>query len=527
MTITRRHALVSVALFAGVPLMDGAVSPDAVAAGRELDLANWTMVDSLSDEFDTPLNPDRWHKGLWYPGSDLHAFRDDNALTEGGNLRLYARKEYYAGKGYTFGAVESVFDTPGVCSYVEVRAKCLAGAANVLSAIWLQSSRLDGVNHLLADPNPEIDIQENTADRVMQAALHLWPGNDEARHVRYGGNANPNVGVDVTADYHLYGAERRDGRLRLYFDRRLLWELPAPDPSLWRMSRHVVFSLEAHRGWPRDAGLPASFDIDYVHTYYRTPEAVQPDGVYRIVESTTGRCLVRTENGPVLSGKAAEVDEASRWRLIRQDDFTYVVSDPDGVGTLGLGALSGYPGTVVVINQAGVTGADSAGSVNRWHVLPSTSTTERVRLLSKFAGLALAPGEDGVLVGEDDVDWILEEIIPPIPEPEPQMPAYVAASKERPGAVILTGDWNGDGVDTYAVRIGTRVVFYNDNRVDAPVAAAFTLGRAGDTVYVGDWNGDGSDSLALKRGNHVFLQVTANSPVTAVGTLADLDKARG
>ncbi|MDO4901261.1 glycoside hydrolase family 16 protein [Actinomyces sp.] len=526
MTITRRRALMSAALLAGVPLTDGALAPDAAAAGGQFDLENWTLVDSLSDEFDTALDPDRWHKGLWYPGSHLHAFRDDNVQSEAGNLRLYARKEYYAGKGYTFGAVESVFDTPGVCSYVEVRAKCLAGAANVLSAIWLQSSRLDGVNHLLADPNPEIDIQENTGDRVMQAALHLWPGNDEARHVRYGGNANPNVGVDVTADYHLYGAERRDGMLRLYFDRQLLWELRAPDPSLWRMSRHVVFSLEAHRGWPNDAGLPASFDIDYVHTYYRTPETVQADGEYRIVESTTGRRLVRTENGPVLSGQAAEADDASRWRLTRQDDFTYVLSAPDGAGTLGLGALSGYPGTAVVINQAGVTGPDSAGSVNRWHVLPGTSAPETVRLLSKFAGLSLVSGEDGVMVGEDDVDWTLEEIVPPTPEPEPQMPAYVAASKARPGAMILTGDWDGDGVVTYAVRIGTRVVFYNENRVDAPVAAAFTLGRARDTVYVGDWNGDGSDSLALKRGNRVFLQVTASFPVTVVGTLADLDKAR-
>ena len=79
---------------------------------------------------------------------------------------------------------------------------------------------------------------------------------------------------------------------------------------------------------------------------------------------------------------------------------------------------------------------------------------------------------------------------------------------------------------SYAVRLGTRVVFYNENRTHAPVVAAVSLGRPSDAVYVGDWDGDGRDTLALQRGQRVLLQTDLSSSTTTEGSLADLDKAR-
>ena len=39
---------------------------------------------------------------------------------------------------------------------------------------------------------------------------------------------------------------------------------------------------------------------------------------------------------------------------------------------------------------------------------------------------------------------------------------------------------------SYAVRLGTRVVFYNKNRTHAPVVAAVSLGKPSDTVHIND-----------------------------------------
>ena len=88
----------------------------------------------------------------------------------GGNLTLTARREAFNGKSYSVGAVESLFDVPGETSYVEVRARALPREANVLSAIWLQSSPLTVANN----PNPEIDIQETFDYRGLASTLHTW-----------------------------------------------------------------------------------------------------------------------------------------------------------------------------------------------------------------------------------------------------------------------------------------------------------------------------------------------------------------
>jgi beta-glucanase (GH16 family) len=232
----------------------------------------WTLVVAASDEFDSStLNPAKWKKGLWYDTSGVLAFRQENITVSGGNLVLTARKEVFNEKPYTGGAVESLFDVPGVTSYVEVRAKALSRAANVLSAIWLQSSPLTSANN----PNPEIDIQETFNYTGVVSTLHTWAIDpdkpapttpDEYIHTQTAPHDFA-TGVDVSADYHVYGLERRDGKLRFYFDGRLAWEVTPSDPSFVNLPRHVVLSLEGHLGDPVDKYLPQSFLVDYVRTY--------------------------------------------------------------------------------------------------------------------------------------------------------------------------------------------------------------------------------------------------------------------
>jgi uncharacterized protein YkwD len=72
---------------------------------------------------------------------------------------------------------------------------------------------------------------------------------------------------------------------------------------------------------------------------------------------------------------------------------------------------------------------------------------------------------------------------------------------DRPNA----GDWDGDGVDTVAVRRGATFYLRNSNS-GGPSHHVFTYGRAGDTPIYGDWNGDGKDTIGVRRGNVFYLR---------------------
>ena len=70
----------------------------------------------------------------------------------------------------------------------------------------------------------------------------------------------------------------------------------------------------------------------------------------------------------------------------------------------------------------------------------------------------------------------------------------------RPGDRVYVGDWDGDGVDTFAVRRGS--TYHVKNSVSGGAAdRVVTYGRTADDVLVGDWDGDGRDTFAIRRGN--------------------------
>jgi hypothetical protein len=67
----------------------------------------------------------------------------------------------------------------------------------------------------------------------------------------------------------------------------------------------------------------------------------------------------------------------------------------------------------------------------------------------------------------------------------------------------LTGDWDGDGVDSGALFDNGHWQF-NDG-YDAYPDLTLDLGQAGDVPVVGDWNGDGIDTPGYRRGTSWYL----------------------
>jgi hypothetical protein len=76
--------------------------------------------------------------------------------------------------------------------------------------------------------------------------------------------------------------------------------------------------------------------------------------------------------------------------------------------------------------------------------------------------------------------------------------ADVEVTYGRASDDVLVGDWDGDGLDTFAVRRGN-AYFVRNEMVGGNADIELTYGRAGDTVLVGDWDGDGSDTLGVRR----------------------------
>ncbi|POX55338.1 hypothetical protein C3489_11210 [Streptomyces sp. Ru71] len=73
------------------------------------------------------------------------------------------------------------------------------------------------------------------------------------------------------------------------------------------------------------------------------------------------------------------------------------------------------------------------------------------------------------------------------------------------GTVPLTGDWDGDGVETIGMFDPATRIFHLRNKNDGPDSWAVQFGTVGDIPVVGDWNGDGTDTVGVWRpSNHYF-----------------------
>lgn len=88
--------------------------------------------------------------------------------------------------------------------------------------------------------------------------------------------------------------------------------------------------------------------------------------------------------------------------------------------------------------------------------------------------------------------------------------ADVAITYGIPGDRPITGDWDGDGVDTVGVyRDG--VFYLRNSNMSGFADVVVPFGVPDDTPVAGDWDGDGIDTIGVYR-NGVFFLRNANTP---------------
>jgi hypothetical protein len=80
--------------------------------------------------------------------------------------------------------------------------------------------------------------------------------------------------------------------------------------------------------------------------------------------------------------------------------------------------------------------------------------------------------------------------------------------------IQITGDWNGDGIDTIGVRRGRQWILSNSNTAPS-VAYRVNWGMSTDIPVVGDWNGDGVDTIGVRRGRQWILSNSNTAPSVA------------
>ena len=251
----------------------------------------WILDKDRSDEFKT-LDFSKWRTDLWFTTSGSFAFNSQNVSIENDNLVIKAKKESFNGKGYTSGALRSVFHIEGN-TRVEIRAKLPDYRANVTSALWLSRKP-----ELAISPSLEIDLMEtflnnNNNNRFTSGLHYWWYGGNPPSWVSNISGSDQNLGWfnfftdnPLSDAYHIWAIERTNNKIEFFFDEILYWSHDITQvgvgtghrenfiPEDYRSNFNkqpidIIFNIEGHAGSPVEEYLPAKLLVDYVKVYER------------------------------------------------------------------------------------------------------------------------------------------------------------------------------------------------------------------------------------------------------------------
>jgi beta-glucanase (GH16 family) len=195
-------------------------SSNGKTASKSIEI-NVTVVQGIvwSDDFDSPGPPNsaKWgydigaNNGWGNNEKQYYTDRTDNAVVEGGFLKIILKKENYQGSAYTSARLL----TKGKFSFkygkIEIRAKLPAGGGT-WPAIWMLGDNLSTAGWPACG---EIDIMEHTGNLLNKIYSTLHYGPSVAGHLQSGGNK---VISNATTEFHVYKAEWTPGTIKFFVD---------------------------------------------------------------------------------------------------------------------------------------------------------------------------------------------------------------------------------------------------------------------------------------------------------------------
>ncbi len=227
-----------------------------------------------SDEFDTPGSPDasKWGYDLGdgcplvcgWGNNELEWYtnRQENAVVQGGVLKIIAKRENFSGKQFTSARLLTKDKFSFTYGKVEVRAKLPAGVGT-WPAIWMLGNNINTAGWPACG---EIDIMEHRGSHIntIGAALH-HPGHS-------GGNADVGTVVisNATTEFHKYGLEWTSTTLKFLVDDVPFYTFSNSGNLPFNLNFFIILNLAmgGNYGGPVDpAFTSAAMEIDYVRVY--------------------------------------------------------------------------------------------------------------------------------------------------------------------------------------------------------------------------------------------------------------------
>jgi hypothetical protein len=222
-----------------------------------------------SDEFSIDGSPDptKWGNNLGAGGwgnNELQYYtaRLENAIVQGGVLKIKLIKESYNGSSYTSARLLSKSKFAFKYGKVEIRAKLPAGGGT-WPALWMLGSDID-VNTWPACG--EIDIMEHKGNELnkIYGTLH-YPGH-------FGGNGNGATKTisNATTDFHIYSLDWSATAIKIYVDGTLYHTVANSDAIPFNHEFFFILNVAmggTFGGTVDPAVTNATMEVDYIRVY--------------------------------------------------------------------------------------------------------------------------------------------------------------------------------------------------------------------------------------------------------------------
>ena len=222
-----------------------------------------------SDEFNTAGAPDpaKWGYDLGAGGwgnAELQYYtnRPENAVVQGGMLKIHALKENFSGSAYTSARLLSKGKFSFKYGKVEASAKLPAGVGT-WPAIWMLGNNISTAGW----PNcGEIDIMEHKGSELnkIYGTLH-YPGHS-------GGNADGSTKIisNATTEFHKYSMEWSAAFIKIYVDDQLFHTFSNSASVPFNQEFFFILNVAmggVFGGTVDPAFTNATMEIDYIRVY--------------------------------------------------------------------------------------------------------------------------------------------------------------------------------------------------------------------------------------------------------------------
>ena len=251
-----------------------AKSNEGIAAKKTIEV----LVSNISgtsgiywnDEFNTDGAPDaaKWGYDIgnnsgWGNGElEYYTNRTENAVVQGGVLKVKAIKEAYSGFNYTSARLLSKGKFSFKYGKVEIRAKLPAGVGT-WPALWMLGNNFSTAGWPTCG---EIDIMEHRGSELnkIYGTLH-YPG-------RSGGNADGSTRLiaNASTEFHVYSMEWNAASIKIFVDGQLFHTVTNSNSLPFNQDFFLLINLAmggTFGGAVDPAFTNATMEVDYIRVY--------------------------------------------------------------------------------------------------------------------------------------------------------------------------------------------------------------------------------------------------------------------